>query len=400
MSKLVEYHNDINDIPLRKLTEKELNIFFSIIYKAKDEKTDKIKLDFLELRKLSNGDTHTSRFVKALDSMDKKLLQLNQKVEIEKGVSKRFNLFNDFTIDTNKKILTVSIHEMFSYMLNGLLKNITKFELSQIIKLKSSYSKNMFRILKQFESTGYRIIKLEKFKILLCVPDSYRMSEINKWVLNPIMEELTPLFPNLTLEKVKKGRTIDRFIFTWGNRNLLNGEIAPGVQPKKVEEIEISEGLYRIFEKVKKNRFIKPLITSQNIAHLVNKYSELELIEGLNFASTEIKTEIKSINYLIKTINTGIVQDEIKIVVKKATPNDLQGVETKKEEKKGLKTEIGEPKSEELKEFINEIGKIGKDKVKGSKYYEFRALLNSCSSFETVNELILKYELNGVVGDE
>ena len=37
------------------------------------------------------------------------------------------------------------------------------------------------------------------------------------------MEELSPIFPNLKLEKVKKGRSIDKLIFTWGNRNFLNG---------------------------------------------------------------------------------------------------------------------------------------------------------------------------------
>lgn len=395
MSGLVKYHNDINKIPLRNFTDKELNLFFTIIYKAKNMGIKKMEFDFVELKKIASTHRADERLIKSLENMNYKMLDLKQRVETPSGDIHMFNLFSSFMISPTKKIMEVEIHENFSYMLND-LPVYTKFELAQLVRLRSSYAKNMFRLLKEFESTNFKIIFFEEFKRMLCIPSSYRTSDINQRVLKPIMEELIPIFPNLKIEKVKKGRSIDKLIFTWGNRSLPSGEIAPGVQPKKVEEIEISEGLYRNFEKVKKNRFIKPLITSQNIAHLVNKYSELELIEGLNFASTEIKTEIKSINYLIKTINTGIVQDEIKIVVK----NDLQGVETKKEEKKGLKTEIGEPKSEELKEFINEIGKIGKDKVKGSKYYEFRALLNSCSSFETVNELILKYELNGVVGDE
>lgn len=347
MADLVKYNNDINKVPLRNLTEKELNIFFSLIFKAKEEKTRKINMTFTDLRKISNGDINTPRFIKALDSMDKKLLNLNQSVEIKKGVFKRFNLFNDFTIDTNENTLTVSIHELFSYMLNDLIGNYTKFELQELISFKSSYSKNVFRLMKQWESIKKLDIKLDEFKRILCIPESYKFSKIDQRVLKPVMEELSPIFPNLKVEKIKKGRSIDKLIFTWGNKNILPGKATPGVKPK-VKELVISEGLNKAIEKVKKNRFVKPLMTSENIEKLLKEFTDQELTRGLKFASFEIKTEIKSLNYLIKTINTGIEEKEIKIVVKKSEPKDLQGVQPKEEVKEELTEEIKEPKSEEL----------------------------------------------------
>lgn len=403
MADLVKYNNDINKVPLRNLTEKELNIFFSLIFKAKEEKTRKINMTFTDLRKISNGDINTPRFIKALDSMDKKLLNLNQSVEIKKGVFKRFNLFNDFTIDTNENTLTVSIHELFSYMLNDLIGNYTKFELQELISFKSSYSKNVFRLMKQWESIKKLDIKLDEFKRILCIPESYKFSKIDQRVLKPVMEELGPIFPNLKVEKIKKGRSIDKLIFTWGKKGLPNSRksLPPGGDTKV---LEISEGLNKAIEKVKKNRFVKPLMTSGNIEKLLKEFSDQELTRGLKFASFEIKTEIKSLNYLIKTINTGIEEKEIKIVVKKSEPNDLKGVEPKGEVKEELTEEIRESikiidkdleffREGVLKELENQ--KKAKNKnLKHGQYSVAKVLIGKAKSYEQINDLILKYELN------
>lgn len=381
MSKLVKYHHDINTIPLDKLTEKEINLFFSIIFQVKEQGTQKIEFDFLELRKLSNGDINTPRFIKTLDSMDKKLLHLNQSVEIEKGVFIRFNLFNDFTIDTNKKKLTISIHEHFVYMLNGLSKNFTKFELEQLVKLKSSYSKNAFRLLKQFESSKYYTVDYEEFKRILCIPKTYRQTDINKVVLKPIIEELSPLFPSLKIEKVKKGRSIDKLIFTWSR----------GITKGNVGKVVVSDGLERAIKRAKKNRFIQHLITVDNIEKLLNIFADLELTEGLNLASKKINVEIDSLTYIINCINEKLKKGTKKIVVKS---KDLQGVEPNGEVKEELTEDIREPKNSAVESLIKETMVKGKKRLKGAEYYTFIGLLKSCNCLDEVNEIILKYELN------
>ena len=406
MADLVRYNNDINKVPLRNLTEKELNIFFSLIFKAKEEKTRKINMSFTELRNLSNGDTHNSRFIKALDSMDKKLLNLNQSVEIKKGVFKRFNLFNDFTIDTNENTLTVSIHELFSYMLNDLIGNYTKFELQELISFKSSYSKNVFRLMKQWESIKKLDIKLDEFKRILCIPESYKFSKIDQRVLKPVMEELGPIFNNLKLEKVKKGRSIDKLIFTWGNRNILTGETTckgNSVKSGLIEEVVISEGLNKAIEKVKKNRFIKPLITNGNIEKLLKKFTDQELTRGLPLADKKVNTEIKSLNYIITTIENELKENQIKIVIKKSEPKDLQGVESKEEVKEELTEEIKEPtkiidkdleyfREETLKELENQ--KTKNKNLKHGQYSVAKVLIGKAQNYEQISNLILKYELN------
>lgn len=352
MSKLVKYHNDINNIPLRNFTEKELNLFFTIIYKAKDTGISEIKLDFIELKKLALTGREDKRLIESLDNMNRKLLSLNQKIILEDKKIVFFNLFNTFIIDPIEKNMTIEIHKNFKYMLND-LQVYTKFELMELVKLRSSYSKNMFRLLKQISKNNWRLITLEEFKRILCIPDSYRISEIDKRVLKPIIKELTPIFPNLSVEKIKKGRSIEKLKFTWGNKKIKVAE--------KIKEIRISEKLNKIIEKTKKNRYIKPLLSNKNIAYLTKKYSEKELIEGLNFAYNEIEIKITSLNYLEKTIESGINKEEIKLIVKKDEPKNLQGIEMKQAEQKELREETRESIKQQTEEIKKEFMDLSKE---------------------------------------
>ncbi len=61
-------------------------------------------------------------------------------------------------------------------------------------RLKSTYSKNMFRLLKQYKHTGYLKIHIDDFRNRLDIPKSYRMTDINKNVFKPIIIELGSIF--------------------------------------------------------------------------------------------------------------------------------------------------------------------------------------------------------------
>lgn len=74
--------------------------------------------------------------------------------------------------------------------------------------LKSTYAKNMFRILKQDKHTGYMKIKIEDFRERLDIPNSYRMSNINQFVLNLIIKELSTIFKNLHINKSKTKKVV------------------------------------------------------------------------------------------------------------------------------------------------------------------------------------------------
>lgn len=146
--------------------------------------------------------------------------------------NKHFVLFNHYKIHKSEKYLEISTSPRLIHILNSITADFTKFELEEIVSLKSSYSKNMFRLLKQYKHTGFLKFKIEDFRARLDIPQSYQMNDINKRVLKPIINELGHLFPNLHINKVKatKGRKMAYIEFVFepeqrvhtkkrGNRN-------------------------------------------------------------------------------------------------------------------------------------------------------------------------------------
>lgn len=215
----VVYKNDLNLVPLRKFTSTEINLFFAMCNKLKEKETNTLHLSFDELKELSNYSPKTrniNRFVKDLDDVYKKMLELTIRYEDDE-VIERFVLFNHYRIHKRDQYLEISTSPNLKHILNSITNNFTKFELKEMTNLKSTYSKNMFRILKQYKHTGYMKIKVDDFRERLDVPNSYRMTDINKNVFKPIIKELNTIFNNLHINKVKakKGRKIEwlEFIF-------------------------------------------------------------------------------------------------------------------------------------------------------------------------------------------
>ena len=380
MKDIVKYHNQMNEVNFNGYSEKELNMFFSLVFLAKEKGQTKLTIPFSELKELADGDKNRDRFIKNLINVNKKLVKLNHQIEVN-NIIHIFSLFNTFSIDKDNNELIVQVNEIFSYMLNDLIGNFTKFDLIEFVSLKSSYSKNTFKLLKQWETTRQKIFKIEEFRELLGVPLGYTSTNFNERVLKPILEELPQYFPNLKLEKIKTGRKVTSLKFTWSGKQ----KEAIDIKEAEIVEIEISEQLNKAIEKAKKNRFIEKFLTLDNIEILTQMFQENDLVKGLLWAYKEVKQDISTLNYLIKTIRTGAEQKEIKIKVKKEL---IQEVEQKilfdeKEEFYQLdsldpidKEKISPDKYEELyKKYLkengirhNKITRLGFDKSIGAKY--------------------------------
>lgn len=338
MNEIVKYHNDINKLSFSGFNEKELNLFFSLCYKAQENHNKEIELSFIELRNLSNGDVHLPRFLKTLKGVYDKLIKIPFHYQTDNGFG-AFTLFNKYFVDTDKKTVTIRTSDEFLYMLNDLIGNFTKFELENFVNLKSSYSKNMFKMLKQWESIKEKIFSVDELRSLLNAPVAYDTFKFNQKIIKQFEKELPEFFPNLKIEKIKAGRVIKSYKFTWGEKH-------QDINYVDDIEIEISDELNRAFKKAEQNRFIKPFLTDDNKAELVEVFEdEKALIKGLNYAYKTIQKDFKRLSYLIKTITTGIATQEKVIKVKKdITVEDIQKdnviqtsfAEIKKVEKKDI----------------------------------------------------------------
>lgn len=319
MSELVKYHNNINKLSFSNFTEKELNVFFSIVYKIQNQGSNILEIPFTELRNLSNGDVHLPRFLNSVKNVSDKISNLNFRYENDEEIVK-FYFFNKFRIRKKEKVLILSINEDFQFLVNNLLKkgNFTILELENFVKLKSVYSKTLFRILKQWDSIHYKKFELQELRELLDVPASYSTARFNQRILTPMENELKQFFPHLTIEKKKTGKVITEIEISWGKKE-------PEIEIVDDIEVEISEELDKAFEKASHNRYISPFLTKETKIELIECFKDEKILaKGLYFAYKTINTEFTKLSYLIKTITTGAIQQNKILKVENKEENNVK----------------------------------------------------------------------------
>lgn len=214
----VVYKNELNLVPMRNFKSAEMDLFFAICSKMKNKTLDTVRFDFEQLKELSNyKPTSLKRFADDLEHTYDKMLQLTFSKKTNK-VREKFVLFTSFKIDEENRYVDIKVNSDFEYILNQLENEFTKFELEQFTEIRSSYAKTMYRLLKQYRQTGFYKVKIEDFRELLDIPESYPMHKIDSAVLKPIKKELANYFSNLQIKKIKakKGNKIAllEFYFT------------------------------------------------------------------------------------------------------------------------------------------------------------------------------------------
>ena len=228
MNEIVKYHNDLsNQIIIKTLNANELNFFMAICSKMRDKETEEIVFTFKNLKELVKWTSNDNKdFIKSLENTNRKLIALNFRFEDEIEIV-QFVLFPTFTINKDMKTLTVAVNKKFAFLLNNLSSNFTRFELENFTILQSKYSKYLYKELMKFKSTGYMIMSIEEFRNKLDIPIKYRMSEINKFVLKPIEQEIPNVLKGFKIDKIKKGKSIEKieFCFTPIKKETLKNEI-------------------------------------------------------------------------------------------------------------------------------------------------------------------------------
>ena len=261
----VVYQNALNLVPLRKFTSTEIDLFFAMCNKLKEKDCETLTLTFDELKELSayNPDIrHMDKFVADLQHVYSKMLNINYTIRTENKITS-FVLFYKYEIDLNEKTLQISTAPDLKHILNELTGNFTKFELKEMTQLKSTYSKNMFRLLKQYKHTGYFKIQIDDFRERLDVPKSYKMNDINKRVLNPIIKELGFIFKDLNITKIsaKKSRKIESLELTFEPEKRIHSKRQPEMANVGKKKQNINREMTPEWLENKKYEPIKPKTT-------------------------------------------------------------------------------------------------------------------------------------------
>lgn len=262
MKEIVKYHNNLNSISTRGWSAEEMNFFFGIIAKIRDKGTVEITLNTDEIKELIDYSDRNFRWIKILENIANKIMGLKYVEKTDEEIA-YFNMFQRFKISIPEKTIQIKVSEDFNYIVNKLTSHFTVYELAEFTSLKSTYSKTMYRILKQWRTVGVKQIEIKIFRELLDVPKSYRANDINKRVIAPIKKELPAYFVNFKVKIIKantQGNPITGYRFTW--------------QPEKVNSWDPNRFKNNATKTNKKQTYKKKRYRSKNGSAEAKKFAE------------------------------------------------------------------------------------------------------------------------------
>ena len=224
MNEVVKYSNELHELKFNSMNEAQQNVFFTLLQQFRNTDGYTLELDFnkiFELAQIANNSSYRKEILNKLRQIQTItfMYEINDLGDLRQDV-----IFPSLETDSRNKILKVRVSQGFKdRYISSPLKGWTRYELAEFVGLSGTYTKTIYRYLKQFKSSGRWRIRYDDFKELLGIPESYKAGNIDQRILKPIIKELsaernlfdqrrTP-FEKLVVIKHKKGREIEALEF-------------------------------------------------------------------------------------------------------------------------------------------------------------------------------------------
>lgn len=222
----ITYHNNANKVNLGKLSEREANLLFAIFQRLKDQGNTLIRFEPQDLKRMImvKSNLTNRQLLQVLKNLLDNISGANFWVireHVENGEiyedHTSYMLFKQFEIRIHKptqtiEYLDVQLNDSYQYLLNnlGMGGQYTSFKLLEFQRVRGKYAKTLYRLLKQYKSTGILSVEWSQFRELLDIPKDYEMRNIDQKVLTPSIKELHKIYPFEHLSYKKERRSHDK----------------------------------------------------------------------------------------------------------------------------------------------------------------------------------------------
>ncbi len=220
----ITYHNNANKVNLGKLSEREANLLFAIFQRLKDQGNTLIRFEPQDLKRMLgikisyDNLTRTARSmwnkIKTADFWEVRDIIVNGRECVSE---KNYMLFQVCEIVSDKETreflyMDIQLNTGYNYLLNnlGMGGQYTSFNLLEFQRVRGKYAKTLYRLLKQYKSTGILSVEWSQFRELLDIPKDYEMRNIDQKVLTPSLKELRKIYPFEHLSYKKERRSHDK----------------------------------------------------------------------------------------------------------------------------------------------------------------------------------------------
>lgn len=211
----------------------------------------------------------------------------------------------------NHEYIDVIVEQQMKPLLLELQKNFTAYDLRNIVKL-GVYPVRVYELLKQYESIGKRVLRVDEMKRMFEVTDQYRLfGDFFRWVVKPAVKEINK-YTDLEItdvEKMKEGRRVValRFVFHGKNEEEIQkarGELLPKQldiafeEPPEVEEAQVDmvetekDRLFKTYQGDVVERFG---VTPSVFLYLLDNYNEEQISQAIRVTNrAKYHQQIKS----------------------------------------------------------------------------------------------------------
>lgn len=279
---LVKVHKDFTKLNIGILSEKELELFYYICLNVKDIRDETITMDFSSIKK-SLGLVNFRDLKKYILGIHQKLGNLHITNITSKKIETIF-LFDKFINDLDNNTLTIRVTKDSLYFFN-IANSYLRFLFSDIRKLSGKYSKLLVPYLMEFSHKKEAEFEKERFFNILEIDEKYKndLSNFNRIILKPAIEELRTLFENLKVERLKNGRVIKGYKFTWTNDfnfqnkkdNIEEAEVVEEKENKNIASGELEKYFKSNFSDVnysKKHKEVLEKLLKNNSLEYIKQY--------------------------------------------------------------------------------------------------------------------------------
>ena len=279
---LVKVHKDFTKLNIGILSEKELELFYYICLNVKDIRDETITMDFSSIKK-SLGLVNFRDLKKYILGIHQKLGNLHITNITSKKIETIF-LFEKFINDLDNNTLTIRVTKDSLYFFN-IANSYLRFLFSDVRKLSGKYSKLLVPYLMEFSHKKEAEFEKERFFNILEIDEKYKndLSNFNRIILKPAIEELRTLFENLKVERLKNGRVIKGYKFTWTNDfnfqnkkdNIEEAEVVEEKENKNIASGELEKYFKSNFSDVnysKKHKEVLEKLLKNNSLEYIKQY--------------------------------------------------------------------------------------------------------------------------------
>lgn len=213
---IIHYDYILNKQNLSSLTAKEQDLFFFLLYSLEEDRVIENAEYKLVKEYIFDPSYNNKRVEETLKSLVSKLEKM---VFVkEDGEEVPFNILTNLTINSDDKSFGIELNKDFDYLVGELdnKRGFSKviFDLRVFFKIKGKYTKNLYRLLIAFCSSGRRKFKESLLIERLGIDEELPYRRKQKRIIDEL-EKMKDLFVDFEYQETRKGLGKRKYQVSW-----------------------------------------------------------------------------------------------------------------------------------------------------------------------------------------